>query len=206
MPRPNKPRTLEVESEANVAERVAYEREALGLSYEALAKRMTERGCPIASSAIFRIEKGNPPRHITVDELVAFKEVFGTTINDLLAPMELIRQDRARQLASRTREAFDSLPDAVFQLCEVVAESSELARTDSELFEFYRHQWETESGKVTDVPLPPQVVKAITALINTVTKFCRDPEVAAAIRAESVAQAAIRAERAARADGAARRI
>lgn len=55
MSRPNRKRTIEGES--NLAERVAQEREAAGLSYE-------------------KIEKGNPRRRVTVDELLAFSEVF----------------------------------------------------------------------------------------------------------------------------------
>jgi transcriptional regulator with XRE-family HTH domain len=180
MPRPNRGRTLA--SEANVAERVAYERETRGLSYEALAKRMTEAGCRIASSALFRIEKGNPARHITVDELVAFAKVFGTTEDDLLTSMDLIRRKRALALVSRTHQALDELPKAVFLLSEIVAESSELSRTDSELSEFYTNQSLAELDKPKAVPLAKPVSDALTALVTTVIETSRIPEVAAEIR------------------------
>lgn len=180
MPRPNPGRSIA--SEADLAKRIAFERESRGLSYEGLASLMTAAGCAIQGSAIYKIEKGNPPRRVTVDELIALKEVFEVTTDDLLVPVELLRKERAIELASRTREVFDSLPEAVFRLCEVVAESTELWRADPELHEYYRNLWDAESKKVKDVPLPRPVVKAITALVNAVTKSCSIPEVAAEIR------------------------
>jgi transcriptional regulator with XRE-family HTH domain len=180
MPRPNPGRSIA--SEANLAKRIAFERESRGLSYEGLASLMTARGCAIQGSAIYKIEKGNPPRRVTVDELIALKEVFETTTDDLLLAMEVLRKERAAELASQTLEVFDSLPDAVFRLCDVVAKSSDLWRADPELHEYYRNLWDAESKKMKDVPLPPPVVKAITALINAVTKSCSIPEVAAEIR------------------------
>lgn len=44
---------------------------------------MTDAGCPIQGSAIYKIEKADPPRRITVDELVAFATVFETSAVDL---------------------------------------------------------------------------------------------------------------------------
>ena len=88
MPRHNKPRSIA--SEANVAERITRERESRELSYEALAKLMTDQGCSLVGSAVYRIEKGDPPRHITVDELVAFATVFDTTVPDLLVSVETV--------------------------------------------------------------------------------------------------------------------
>src|SRR5206468_3991414 len=73
MPRVNPLRP--VGNEANLARRIAAEREAHGWSYEGLAKRMTDAGFPIQSTAIFKIEKGKPPRRITVDEMVGFAKV-----------------------------------------------------------------------------------------------------------------------------------
>lgn len=90
MSRPNRKRTIEGES--NLAERVAQEREAAGLSYEKLAEKMTEAGCAIQGSALYKIEKGNPRRRVTVDELLAFSEVFDIPVDDLLTPVPLLKQ------------------------------------------------------------------------------------------------------------------
>lgn len=86
-------------AEANLARRVEYEREKRGLSYEALAKAMTDTGCKIQGSAIYKIEKAEPPRRITVDELTAFADVFTDgNVAELLKPMELVEQERAAEL------------------------------------------------------------------------------------------------------------
>jgi transcriptional regulator with XRE-family HTH domain len=84
-------------SEEGLARRVALEREQRGWTYEGLAKRMTDAGCPINQSALYKIEKGTkgkdgqpgPARRITVDELVALAQVFDTTPEDLLLPPDL---------------------------------------------------------------------------------------------------------------------
>lgn len=85
MPRQNQPRT--VGREDVLAHRVSKLRQEADppLSYEALAARMSAVGCPIQPSALQRIEKGSPRRKVTVDELVAFSQVFGVAIDDLIA-------------------------------------------------------------------------------------------------------------------------
>lgn len=96
MPRPNPPRSLR--SETNLARRIAHERESRGMTYDGLAKRLTDAGCAIQPSAIYKIEKADPPRRITVDELVAFSAVFETSVEDLLKPLELLQADGLREL------------------------------------------------------------------------------------------------------------
>jgi transcriptional regulator with XRE-family HTH domain len=82
MPPRNPARSLT--GEPQLAERIGYERERRGWSYEQLAKRMTDVGCPMNQSAIYKIEKATPRRRITVDELLAFAKVFDTNISALL--------------------------------------------------------------------------------------------------------------------------
>lgn len=96
MPRPNPTRSLR--SETNLAKRIAHEREQRGMTYDGLAKRMTDAGCPIQPSAIYKIEKADPPRRITVDEVVAFAVVFETSVEDLLKPLELLQAEGLRVL------------------------------------------------------------------------------------------------------------
>ena len=99
MPRPNK--TREVYAEGYLADRIASEREARSWSLEGLAKRMTDAGCAINQSAIYKIEQGKPRRRITVDELVAFSRVFAISLDDLLTDPELWQ---ARQIAPLLEE------------------------------------------------------------------------------------------------------
>lgn len=117
MPRPNPPRSL-VE-EANLVRRLAHEREARGWSYDGLAKRMTEAGCPINQSALYKIEKGDPPRRITVAELVALGEVFAMPIAELLLPPDVASSRRAAELVERYRDARSQAADLIRQAREV---------------------------------------------------------------------------------------
>ena len=87
MSRPNPRRT--VFTEDNVAARITIERERRGWTLEGLAKRMTDAGCPIAASAIYKTEQGQPRRRIVVDELVTFSRVFGISVDQLLLDPEL---------------------------------------------------------------------------------------------------------------------
>lgn len=103
MPRPNQPR--DVFAEENLAHRIATERDMRAWSYDGLARRMTEAGCPLDQSAIYKIEKGTPRRRITVDELVGFSLVFGLPVADLLLEPEVAAQDQAVRLLEEWREA-----------------------------------------------------------------------------------------------------
>lgn len=103
MPRPNPGRSLR--TERDLARRISHERERLGMSYAGLAERMTRAGCPINQSALYKIEKGVPPRGISVSELVALSDVFGVPVQDLLLPVDLVLTARTRELLSKWDEA-----------------------------------------------------------------------------------------------------
>lgn len=92
-------------SEDAVARRIAYERERRDYTYEGLAHRVTQAGCPINGSAIYKIEKAEPRRRITVDELVAFAAVFEISLDDLLLPPEVAATAEGRRLLARWFEA-----------------------------------------------------------------------------------------------------
>lgn len=87
MPRPNRPRSMA--TEAALARRISYERERRGMTPAGLAARMEAVGCPINASAIYKIERWDPPRRITVDELVALSRVFEIAMPELLMPPEV---------------------------------------------------------------------------------------------------------------------
>lgn len=89
MPRPNPPRTIV--DEQGLADRLAYEREAAGMSYEGLASRMTSMGCPIHASALYKVEKGTPPRKLQASELIAIAKIFEVTVEEFCMPVELVR-------------------------------------------------------------------------------------------------------------------
>jgi transcriptional regulator with XRE-family HTH domain len=89
-PRPARRRTKT--NERNIAARVTHEREDRGWTYEELSKRMTDAGCSVAVSSLNRLERGNPPRRISVDELFAFADVFELSIFEMMEPPETYRQ------------------------------------------------------------------------------------------------------------------
>jgi transcriptional regulator with XRE-family HTH domain len=128
MPRPNRLRSIG--DEANLARRIEWERTRRGLAYEVLAKQMTDAGCSISGSAIYKIEKGSPPRRITVDELVALAKVFETTVENLLIPIEVLEHERAQELLKKLDHADSGLLQAI----------GELLTTYSELFGLAAHQ------------------------------------------------------------------
>ena len=135
MSRPNPTRVIEA-GERNLAERIERERQRRGLSYEALAKAMTEVGCPIQGSAIYKIEKADPPRRITVDELVAFATVFETSAVDLLTPVDLLDKQRAQELLAAQEDATADAYKALTKVAECWVDVLELLPGDSDLFEY----------------------------------------------------------------------
>jgi transcriptional regulator with XRE-family HTH domain len=75
-------------AEEFLARRVQYERERRGWTHTGLAKRISEAGCPMNQSALWKIENGEPRRRITVDEAVAFATVFEINVSELLADVD----------------------------------------------------------------------------------------------------------------------
>ncbi len=104
MPRPNIGR--HVGSEEIAAQRIQQEREARGWTLESIARRMRDVGCPINTSAIHKIESGNPRRKPTVDDLVALSIVFDISVENLISNSELLSA-RLRHLSSRLMAALD---------------------------------------------------------------------------------------------------
>ncbi|MEU4287799.1 helix-turn-helix transcriptional regulator [Kribbella sp. NPDC026596] len=116
MPRPKPARQLE--SERNLAERIRYERERKGWSYAGLAARLTNAGCAIDQSALYKIEKSDPPRRITVDELVGFAAVFGIAIEDLLLPLEVALDREVRGLLKEWRSKRRELDEVIGKIAQ----------------------------------------------------------------------------------------
>jgi transcriptional regulator with XRE-family HTH domain len=109
MPRPGPPRT--VTHEVNLARRIAYEREKRNWTYEALAGHMSSAGCPVGTSTLHKIEKGDPPRRINVDEFLTFARIFETRPMELLRhPEELERQALATAMQEVRRAEEKAAP------------------------------------------------------------------------------------------------
>jgi transcriptional regulator with XRE-family HTH domain len=144
MPRQNQPRSIG--RERALAERIQAERRRQGVGVDALAKRMTDAGCPIRGTAIQRIEKGDPPRKISVDELFAFAQAFGMTVEDILRPKELADQERAHELIERVQQSQASMGDMATETVNVIDELFDLARDDADLGEYVANQLQARGG------------------------------------------------------------
>ena len=138
MPRPNPLRSMA--SEDNLARRIAYERERREWTYEGLAQRMTDAGCPIQGSAIYKTEKGRPQRRITVDELVALARVFAVDVADLLTPVDLVGDREARQIVDQWRVTQQEIVSRV-QHAERLADRLEALAHGGTLREFPIHEF-----------------------------------------------------------------
>ena len=108
-------------SEDALALRIAYEREERAWGHGGLADLMTKAGCQMNQSAIWRIEKGEPRRRITVAELLGFARVFNMPVEDLLVAPELIPHRRAQQLCGRWIYEFNQFWNALSK-CEQARE------------------------------------------------------------------------------------
>ena len=121
-----------IEGESNLAWRISHEREGRGWSYDALARRMTDAGCPINASAIYKIEKGDPPRKIGVDELIAFGRVFGREVEDLLTNRDVYQKERMKEVVESVEKARDGLIEALGPFVDAHYDLFNLAAEDRE--------------------------------------------------------------------------
>lgn len=128
MPRPNRMRTIAAEQ--TLSKRVAFEREARGWTYESLAARMTDAGCAINASAIYKIEKSDPPRRITVDELMGFSRAFGIPVGRMLMPPEIAAKKEALALWSQYEAALSTYLEARGALDEIESRLLDLVDAD----------------------------------------------------------------------------
>jgi len=119
MPRRNRPRSIGREDA--LARRIGYERDQRGWSYAGLASRMSNAGCPIDQSALYKIEHATPRRRISVDELVALSRVFALSLDDLLVPPEIVADRQAVHLLQEYRAAREAAEDAWFSLARHAA-------------------------------------------------------------------------------------
>lgn len=118
MPQRNPNRTLDLETQ--VARRIAAARDARDWSYAELAKRMERVGCAIQPSALFRIEKGDPPRKISVNELGALALVFDIPPQDLLDATDSAAHLDVQRAVTGVTDAMRELNAALADLEETI--------------------------------------------------------------------------------------
>lgn len=143
-----------IEGEANLAKRMAQERELRGWSRAELARRMTHAGCPdMPTNAVYRIERGE--RGISVNELVAMSRVFELSVSDLLVSVAWLRQERADKLLAELRESHDYVRhfathklELILAIVDLGSEGGEAARDALDFIIAHGSQWyESGDGK-----------------------------------------------------------
>lgn len=138
MPRPNQPRNLG--SERALAHRVTALCAERGWKFPELAERMAAVGCPIQTSALYKMRDGDPPRRVTLDEAIAMANVFGVTVEELTMPKELLDQRQAAEIAQRIPGARERYEEAVIEALSLFLDYGRLAAESPELREFMDHQ------------------------------------------------------------------
>ncbi len=158
MPRPNPPR--DVYAERYLAQRIARERERRGWSYEGLAARMTAAGCPLAQSAIYKIERSDPPRRITVDELVGYSRVFGIPVEQLLLDPEISAEghmiellDKWRQVSAERIDALGRYDERITDIEAAIRDLAKGSKRAAKAIEAHVGEWFPEGSHwVHDLP------------------------------------------------------
>lgn len=136
MPRPSQPRFIGAETV--LAHRIAELREAREWTYEGLAARVTAAGCPIQASTIYKIEKVEPRRRITVDEFYAFARAFGMSPSEVLASDDFKEQERLDSVIRRARDVWSTYEPIWGQWLAVREEMAWLIAGSDELTDRYR--------------------------------------------------------------------
>ncbi|WP_275778960.1 hypothetical protein [Paenarthrobacter sp. Y-19] len=120
-------------AEKVLAEKIETLRLEHGWSYGDLSELMERAGCPIERSSIQKIIKGNPPRKITVNELVAFASVFKISVERLLQP-DLSPADRIREEHEIVLERVKDLMEYLGNLYGLAANARESLGSNPELW------------------------------------------------------------------------
>jgi transcriptional regulator with XRE-family HTH domain len=120
------------------------------MSTEGLAKRMTDLGCPINQSAIWKIENGDPPRRVTYDEALAMAEVFGLPLEELSVAPEAAADREAIRLFDELRRAQQETRDARTRLSVHVSAHPTTWAAIEEHMENLAQEWLREAEKAMD--------------------------------------------------------
>lgn len=133
MPRPNPTRELGIERD--LAERIRYERTRTDRdwSYEKTAIKLRSVGCAIQASAIYKIERGDPPRRISVVELAAFAEIFGLSVEELLLPVEFVVNREMIEVVTEIANKVNAVQNLAYEILDWWARYHRLAQDNPEL-------------------------------------------------------------------------
>jgi len=184
---PKKPTGRATEAEQRVVEAVRELRQVHSWSYEELAHRMTDAGCKIHPTGIYKTEKEG--RRVTIEELVTYAEVFGTSPESLLQYggereprtleiwRDLLSAERIMAILRATQAAYDDLIRGV--RLEVHRNNELKARVKERLDRSHASQRreleQTADQMRVDISTPEKLERAIWDWNATPTMLaCRD--------------------------------
>ncbi|MDP9093410.1 MAG: helix-turn-helix domain-containing protein [Actinomycetota bacterium] len=151
-------------SERNLARRIEMERDHRGMSYAGLAKRMTDLGIPMQKTTIFKIEKGDPPRRVSIDELVGFARVFDLEIDEILRPPSELMEAYVVELIERFQSLSQTISDAVVAMAPVLVEGRTAIEKLPDLRTYFQ-------GPSADLRYPKYVQDALLRVERAVVRW-----------------------------------
>lgn len=138
-------------AEKVLAEKIEALRLDHGWSYGDLSEHMERAGCPIERSSIQKIIKGNPPRKITVNELVAFASVFKISVEKLLQP-DMNPADRIREEHQIVLERAKDFMEYLGNLYGLAANAGESLGAEPALWEALEDEENPRPSNPSDYP------------------------------------------------------
>lgn len=118
-----------------LGKRIEAARLALGMSQDDLAKHMTSRGYDFTRQTVYKIEKNK--RRVLAAELVAFADVFGKPVVELLglgssrAPL-LMAGARLEEALRNLQTASNAYADAVMSYARAADDAADLHAQDAQ--------------------------------------------------------------------------
>lgn len=139
------------DEERIVAARITAERTRRDWTITDVAAAMADAGCPLPASAIYKIEKGDPPRRITLNEFLAFAAIFEMEPADLLRPPTPPDPARLAELVEALREKSAEVASVVDAWCSVHEELYDLVGVDPATWGDLQADLEKVRSRVTPV-------------------------------------------------------
>ena len=130
---------------ADVGLRVARLRGEQGLTYRELEEATASAGNRVSASTLWRIENGDPPPKISVDDLVTLCRVFDVTPDDILTSAAELEWREVKRLSGEITRAYGECLGAAQRLYMLGEELQTLIARDGErgaqIAEAVQYQW-----------------------------------------------------------------
>lgn len=169
-----------LDNERRIVKNISARRQELGLSYEKLATLMRSHGSRVTASALYKTEKGVPPRRLTIDDLIAATHALQLDIADALGSSFRLETHHVHEAledlttagenaASHIRSR-DSLVQKTCELVERMIESHPDGCTDTFLAALRRAS-EVLTGSHRAAALPHHLRRKVDDTVNKIDTY-----------------------------------